>query len=848
MLSRFRPDLTPQERAWLTARAGCEGKAAEALFEACRALAGATPAAPPSKPRRPRDGFLAACGVDLDEIVHPLLIRLCAVFLDQGQAYWPMPGRELGLLIAVRRLLASGGVYPEFLVGLDREFRGQEEEGTSATQAVEEALAVFGVDGENLEAVLQAELLALPGWAGMIRQLEEQPRLAPHERVPASLMDYVAVRLTITKVAAANLSRRFRLGPVDAAWVRGEASHDDGGSRDLAAAAAFMDIAQLLGLSAGELAALDGRSRERLRREIEAFDQIERRRLYHLAYELRHEKAVLSALVKHARLPRGRTPGRPAAQVFFCVDEREESTRRHLEEVDPEIETFGAVGFFGVAIDYTGIDDPRGASLCPVVVKPQHAVIERPDPRHKHLHDMRAARRKIWSQRARGRFLSSRTLLRGWLSTAVLGVLSVFPLIARVLAPLSYAKLRQRLNESFLPVPLTELVFMRDDDAGHEAAHGLQLGFSVAEKVDRVASVLAPAGLRGDFARIVVILGHGSTNLNNPLESAYNCGACGGRRGGPNARLFAAMANLPDVRAGLEAAGIRIPQDTWFAGGDHDSSTDAIVLFDLHLAPSTHQKDLARIQRSFDQARALNAHERSRRFEAAETWHTPDEALRHVEERSEHLAEPRPEYGHCTNAVCIIGRRSLTRGLFLDRRAFLNSYDAAADQGDAHLTATLAAVAPVCGGINLEYYFSCVDNERFGCGTKLPHNVTGLVGVMNGYASDLRTGLSSQMVEIHEPMRILFVVETTPDRLLRAARRNALMTEFLENRWIRMAVIDPDCGQAYVYRDGGFERFDEEEGDLPVVTRSVDWYRGKMDHLPIARIEPKHVVERSTRR
>jgi hypothetical protein len=63
-----------------------------------------------------------------------------------------------------------------------------------------------------------------------------------------------------------------------------------------------------------------------------------------------------------------------------------------------------------------------------------------------------------------------------------------------------------------------------------------------------------------------------------------------------------------------------------------------------------------------------------------------------------------------------------------------------------------------------------------------------------------------------------------------------------------MAVIDPDCGQAYVYRDGGFERFDEEEGDLPVVTRSVDWYRGKMDHLPIARIEPKHVVERSTRR
>ena len=56
-----------------------------------------------------------------------------------------------------------------------------------------------------------------------------------------------------------------------------------------------------------------------------------------------------------------------------------------------------------------------------------------------------------------------------------------------------------------------------------------------------------------------------------------------------------------------------------------------------------------------------------------------ESALRHVEERSEHLAEPRPEYGHCTNAVCVVGRRSLTRGLFLDRRAFLVSYDANRD-------------------------------------------------------------------------------------------------------------------------------------------------------------------------
>ena len=133
------------------------------------------------------------------------------------------------------------------------------------------------------------------------------------------------------------------------------------------------------------------------------------------------------------------------------------------------------------------------------------------------------------------------------------------------------------------------------------------------------------------------------------------------------------------------------------------------------------------------------------------------------------MAQPRPEYGHCTNAICIVGRRSLTRGLHLDRRAFLVSYDPNVDENDKVLERILAAVGPVGAGISLEYYFSSVDNETFGCGTKLPHNVTGLIGVMNGHQSDLRTGLPRQMVEIHEPMRLLLIVDATPESLLTVA-------------------------------------------------------------------------------
>jgi hypothetical protein len=294
------------------------------------------------------------------------------------------------------------------------------------------------------------------------------------------------------------------------------------------------------------------------------------------------------------------------------------------------------------------------------------------------------------------------------------------------------------------------------------------------------------------------------------------------------------MANRPEVRILLRERGIDVPDDTWFIGGYHDTCSDDIELFDLDTLPATYNDDLELIRKLLDQARARNAHERARRFESCPAGADPVEALRHVEERSEHLAQPRPEYGHCTNAVCIVGRRSLTRGLFLDRRAFLVSYDADQDADDRSLASLMAAVVPVCAGISLEYYFSFVDNDRYGCGTKLPHNVTGLVGVMDGHASDLRTGLPWQMVSIHEPVRILFVVETTPERLNNIIDRSASLKQLVENRWIRVATIDPGSGRVHVRRDSGFEEFDGPLECLPVALSSAEWYAGKIDHLPMA--------------
>ena len=260
----------------------------------------------------------------------------------------------------------------------------------------------------------------------------------------------------------------------------------------------------------------------------------------------------------------------------------------------------------------------------------------------------------------------------------------------------------------------------------------------------------------------------------------------------------------------------------WFIGGLHDTSNDGVTLYDLQEMPVDHADAFQRAHDALDAARRESAAERCRRFENAELGIDPDSALRHVQARASHLAQPRPEYGHCTNSICVVGRRSITRGLHLDRRSFLVSYDPTTDTDANILERILAAVGPVGAGISLEYYFSSVDNERFGCGTKLPHNVTGLVGVMAGHQGDLRTGLPLQMVEIHEPMRLLLIVDATPAALLSVAGRQAEVAELVVNEWVQLVSCDPDTGAMAVFQDGAFVPYAPAESPIVEVERSRD--------------------------
>jgi uncharacterized protein YbcC (UPF0753/DUF2309 family) len=786
-------------------------------------------------PARIRDLALALePSIDTDALVNPLLIRLCGAFLDQGVASWPMPGRGRGFLAAVVDLYADPvGPTEPWSTRLPAALAALR--GMSALDVIAAELDRLGVPAARHDELIEQSLLALRGWAGMMWHFQERPDRAPVEAVPARLDEFLAIRLVCDRVAAEWIAPRFGWpGDLAGFWNELCDRHPPRpGVGSVARAFLLCQVAELVGLTANAIRNLDENELLRLERAVAAFDGVARRRLFHLAYERRHRIEVLEALAAHATQPVGPRP-RPRVQAIFCMDERCESFRRHLEEEGPAFETFGTAGFFAVPMYYRGLDDWHATPLCPIVMRPRHTVVEMPEAEAMPTHRLRQAVRRQIGQLKGSVSAGSRTLLRGGLFTALGGAVAAVPLVARVAFPrLAALVSRGAADLARRRIP-TRLAIERSSDG--LLPDGTQAGFDVDEMAGIVRRLLEDIGLTSHFATLVAVIGHGSTSLNNPHESAYDCGACGGGRGGPNARAFAMMANDPRVRARLAAEGLVIPEATWFIAGMQDTCSDAMLFYDLVRMPEGHRAAADEFFAACAKARALDAQERCRRFGSVPLSVKPAEALRRVEARAADLAQVRPEYGHATNAICVIGRRGRTRGLFLDRRAFLVSYDPGADKDAVILARTLAAVGPVGSGINLAYLFSCIDPLAYGCGTKLPHNITGLIGVMDGHASDLRTGLPWQTVEIHEPVRLVVVIDATVAQIERALELVPAVKRLVVNRWLQLVAWDPAGADLAVHGPAGFLAYEPQGFVLPSVARSHDWFAGQRGNVPPARV------------
>jgi uncharacterized protein len=795
--------------------------------------------APPTPSVRHRDLLFKLTGTDPDSRVHEILIRFCASFLDQGTSNWQLPRRDEGFFRSFCSLYRQRGGPPDrWLRGLDKELARLVEERIQPLESILESLEILGVDESEWDSFLSATLLALRGWAGMLRQVEIRGDRTVHPIPRGSLVEFLAVRLILDRFALAQSAREALdyEGPLSGLRdeARGRLISDWPPSVEQRAFLVFQ-IVQLFGLTPDALHRLTKEEWSSLLGEIEEFTGIERRRVFHLAYEKRFTTQTLDAIALRARSKVGR-PASPRFQVVCCIDEREESFRRNLEEIAPEVETFGVAGFYGVAMYFRGAADAHFAPLCPVVIRPNHWVVEEENGEEDKVQRMRTRTRRAFGTASHQFHLGSRSFAIGALLTGAVGVLASVPLVARILFPRLAGKIRRSFGRIVRTSPKTRLKLERTGPTTGPDQGGV--GFSIEEMIDVGERVLRDMGLTNGFARLIILIGHGSHSQNNPHNSAYNCGACGGLSGGPNARAMAQILSDPRVRQELAVRGLTIPEESVFIGGYHNTCDDSVLYHDLDRVPESHREEFESARRALEKTSQHNAHERCRRFMSAPLGLSFEEALEHVEARSEDLAQTRPELGHATNAITVVGRREWTRGLFLDRRAFLTSYDPSQDDAESSiLTRVLQAVFPISAGISLEYYFSTVDNAGFGCGTKLPHNLSSLLGVMDGAASDLRTGLPSQMVEIHEPVRSLFLIETTPDAMTRIMDRDEGIGKLCRNGWVQLAVLDPDLREISVFVEGEFRRYEPQSVAIPRASSSADWYRGWRDHLEFAEIE-----------
>lgn len=683
--------------------------------------------------------------IDLDNKVHPLLFRILCAFLDQGIAVANIPFVNKNFTDSIKELEQNSFVSFFKTKAVRQKF-------LSGNYSITELLKTIVGREEYFEQYLFDQHFAHHGWSGFISAVEDNPQtlLDPKKITLKELIEFeLLMELDALNFNLGNnwqpLAKNINVAPVNL----------------------FEDIAK-----------------------TEFAEVIE---LWQDAFEWSYYDSVLKGIQlsnqKKEPLNNNAPPANERSlQAIFCIDEREDSIRRHIEAVDKRAETFGAPGFFGVEFYFQQQGSKFYDKLCPAPVTPKYLIKE----------SGATATRKdelIYTKHTHG-------FLTGFALSITFGFWAFVKTVLNLFKP----KMSPAISNAYGHMDMQSVLTIENKSTA-DVENGLQIGYTIDEMTARAEGFLRGMGLIKNFAPIVYIVAHGSSSANNPHHGAHDCGACSGRPGATNARVQASILNHKKVRENLAAKGILIPEATQFIGSMHDTAADVIGYYDENILSSENAKAHLINKQNFETALSLNAKERSRRFSSINTKQELEQVRKAIHNRSVSLFEPRPELGHGTNTLAIIGRRQTTKGLFLDRRAFLNSYDYTTDVDGTILTAVMRPIGLVCGGINLEYYFSRVDNIKMGAGTKLPHNVMGLFGVANSSDGDLRPGLPWQMIEVHDPVRLLVIVEHKPEIVLKAIQSSPEVFEWYNNEWVHIMALHPEEQEFYYFKNGAFSKY-----------------------------------------
>ena len=474
------------------------------------------------------------------------------------------------------------------------------------------------------------------------------------------------------------------------------------------------------------------------------------------------------------------------AQLVFCIDVRSEPFRRALESRG-NYETFGFAGFFGLTVCIKNTTTNDLYASCPVLLAPQHTVHESACSRQNRIQDYNGYQRlkslKALYQALKYNFTTSFVLVE------LLGFMSGIWMALRTLTPTLAIKTNRFLSKKIRP--------------NVELTPSLET-IPFADQCNYAESALRGIGLIKNFSPLIVFCGHGSATQNNAFATALDCGACGGRHGASNARILAKILNTQAVRDYLNKKAIIIPNSTHFIAAEHNTTTDEVAVYAADVSDGVIIEKIQTLKNDFIEAGQLNSRRRAKTMglDADES-----SSAKYTKLRSIDWAQVRPEWGLARNASFIVAPREISKKIDLDGRAFLHSYDYRQDPEGAILTVILTAPMVVAQWINSQYLFSTLDNVTYGAGSKVTKNITGKIGVMQGNASDLMTGLPLQSVNktdkeaYHEPVRLMTIVYAPSAVINQIIEKQTVLQKLFSNGWVRLICIDPEHPNHHYFLD-----------------------------------------------
>lgn len=673
--------------------------------------------------------------IDWNEAVVEEVSKYCAAYYDQGQAIWSNPHANRNLFQSWRAS-AQHDLNIEIL-GLKgfRKFVAALPATPEATIA--NALQQLHVPKEMWLPFLLCQLFSVPGWSAWTKYRTSWTDEAGNET--NDVVSLLAIRLAYDAALAKANSIVIDWSSIVGSEVLGQVNEE-----------AYVDSDPLL------------------------------RFVLLRASEISYRSRLIGSLdLASTSVGNSESSGqqRQLAQMVFCIDVRSERIRRQIEAQSDDVETFGFAGFFGMAFEYATLGQSNGNRQLPVLLKPQFKVFEGCN-----TGDAVSEQGEIVKRRATSTW---RSLWKGFQTSAVscfsfvesAGLFSGGRLVRKVIGGVwnrfatNAEKKVDCCGEHFGPIT-RDLVWQ---------------GVPVTRQAEIAEGMLRNLGLTKDFAKLVVFCGHACQTENNPLAASLDCGACGGHSGEPNARFAAMLLNQSHVRVMLAERGIVIPDDTFFVGAVHNTTTDQIEFFDKHLVPKALERELTDLQRYCSVATIQTQAERLSSVSSRNRL----ELLN----RSSDWSEVRPEWGLAGNAAFIVAPRRLTQGANLDARTFLHSYDYTRDVDCKVLETIMTAPMVVAHWINMQYYASSVDNQHYGSGTKTVHNVVGGFGVLSGNGGDLQTGLPWQSVHTgrrfqHNPMRLQVVIAAPRAMIDSVIAKHQLIAGLFRGGWIHLIAIE----------------------------------------------------------